>query len=326
MPLFEVQNLTTDFHSSGKLVRVIDEVNLQISSGQVLALVGESGCGKSVLAHSMTNFMDPEIAKVQGLIQFDGQNLSKLSASGWQDYRGKKIAMIFQDSENALSPVFSIGYQLEQTLQLHFPKLTTTETRKRALELFERVGLPSPKVQLASYPHQLSGGMKQRVMIAFAICAKPKLLIADEPTSALDVTVQSQILELLKSLAVEQDLGLLLITHNFGVVAQICDSVAVMYSGKIVEQGTIEQVFRNPRHPYTKKLLDLNRQLTQARKKDRLISIPGSAPDLKSFHLGCRFRDRCQYAMEDCGSVTPKLKPLGSKTHLAACFHPLPKI
>lgn len=259
--LLRISNLITQFSTNQQTFRAVDHLSLEMHAGEILGLVGESGCGKSVFANSVMG-LQGNSAQVSGEIFFEGQNLIGLSETKFRTYRGKKLSMIFQESSAALSPVFTIGYQLIETLLLHHPGLTRNQAEAKAIALFERVGLPMAEKQLDHYIHELSGGMKQRVAIALAISGKPALLIADEPTTSLDVIIQDQILELLKSLNKEFGMALLLITHDLSVVAETCDRVLVMHQGKIIEQGETFQVFSRPQHEQTKRLVELSQRLT----------------------------------------------------------------
>jgi oligopeptide/dipeptide ABC transporter ATP-binding protein len=283
-----------------------------------VALVGESGCGKSVSALSILRLIpDPPGRVVGGSIRFFGTDLLHLSDEEIREVRGQRIAMVFQEPMTSLNPVLSIGLQLTETLEQHLA-MAPEAARQRALELLGMVGISDTERRLGQYPHHFSGGMRQRVMIAMALCCEPQLIIADEPTTALDVTIQAQILELMKDLTKRLGVALVIITHNLGVVARYADRVNVMYAGKIVEQGSAADIYRAPRHPYTVGLLGSVPRLDQARRK-KLDSIDGQPPDLARLDDGCAFRPRCRHAVERCAGSVPDLEPVGNG-HLAACW------
>jgi oligopeptide/dipeptide ABC transporter ATP-binding protein len=295
--LIEVRNLVTSFTTGGKRVVAVDQVSLSIAPKTTLALVGESGCGKSVTALSILRLLPTPPANIDsGEIVFDGSNLLSVPLSRMREIRGNQIAMIFQEPMTSLNPVFTVGYQLIEALRLHL-RLSKSQAIARAIELLELVQIPSPKARLTDYPHQLSGGMRQRVMIAMALSCDPKLLIADEPTTALDVTVQAQILQLLGDLQQRLDMGILFITHDLGIVAEFANRISVMYAGQIVEEGTVVDLYRNPLHPYTQGLLSSvpARVLAKAgaQPPKRLPTIDGVVPSLSTMPQGCRFAERC---------------------------------
>ncbi|MGI8734762.1 MAG: ABC transporter ATP-binding protein [Pyrinomonadaceae bacterium] len=299
--LLEVTNLKTHFPTRAGLVRAVDGVSFYLDGGELLGLVGESGCGKSITALSIMRLVAPPGKIVAGEIVFDGKNLLSLSDSEMRQIRGDDIAMIFQDPMTSLNPVFTVGEQIAEALRLH-RKLNRKVARAAAVEAMREVAIPDPARRADDYPHQLSGGMRQRVMIAMALACDPKLLIADEPTTALDVTIQAQILELLDSLRKNRELAVLLITHDLGVVAEVADRVAVMYTGKIVEEAPVEELFARPRHPYTEGLLRSVPKLTaeHVAKKERLETIEGVVPNPTELPPGCHFAPRCQYRMPRC--------------------------
>lgn len=299
--LLEVTNLKTHFPTRAGLVRAVDGVSFYLDGGELLGLVGESGCGKSITALSIMRLVAPPGKIVGGEIVFDGKNLLSLSDSEMRQIRGDDIAMIFQDPMTSLNPVFTVGEQIAEALRLH-RKLNRKVARAAAVEAMREVAIPDPARRADDYPHQLSGGMRQRVMIAMALACDPKLLIADEPTTALDVTIQAQILELLDSLRKNRELAVLLITHDLGVVAEVADRVAVMYTGKIVEEAPVEELFARPRHPYTEGLLRSVPKLTaeHVAKKERLETIEGVVPNPTELPPGCHFAPRCQYRMPRC--------------------------
>ena len=299
--LLEVKNLQTHFPTRAGLVRAVDGVSFYIDRGELLGLVGESGCGKSITALSIMRLIAPPGRIVGGEISFDGRNLLKLSDSEMRAIRGNDIAMIFQDPMTSLNPVFTVGEQIAEALRLH-RKLSRKAARAGAIEAMREVSIPDPARRIDDYPHQLSGGMRQRVMIAMALACDPKLLIADEPTTALDVTIQAQILELLNELRKNRELAILLITHDLGVVAEVADRVAVMYTGRIVEESPVEELFARPRHPYTEGLLRSVPKLSSATaaKAERLETIEGTVPSPTDLPPGCHFAPRCPYRMPRC--------------------------
>src|SRR5882762_530335 len=299
--LLEVKNLQTHFTTRAGLVRAVDGVSFYIDKGELLGLVGESGCGKSITALSIMRLIAPPGKIVGGEISFDGKNLLKLSDREMRAIRGDDIAMIFQDPMTSLNPVFTVGEQIAEALRLH-RRLSRKAARAGAIEAMREVSIPDPARRIDDYPHQLSGGMRQRVMIAMALACDPKLLIADEPTTALDVTIQAQILELLNELRKNRELAVLLITHDLGVVAEVADRVAVMYTGRIVEESPVEELFARPKHPYTEGLLRSVPKLTSATvaKKERLETIEGTVPSPTELPPGCHFAPRCPHRMPRC--------------------------
>jgi oligopeptide/dipeptide ABC transporter ATP-binding protein len=301
MSLLEVKNLQTHFQTRAGLVRAVNGVSFHLESGELLGLVGESGCGKSITALSIMRLISPPGKIVGGEIIFDGKNLLKLSDSEMRQIRGDDIAMIFQDPMTSLNPVYTVGEQIAEALRLH-RKLSRKAARAAAIDAMKEVSIPDPARRVDDYPHQLSGGMRQRVMIAMALACDPKLLIADEPTTALDVTIQAQILELLNELRKNRELAVLLITHDLGVVAEVADRVAVMYTGRIVEQSPVEELFARPKHPYTEGLLRSVPKLTAAdvAKKERLETIEGTVPSPTDLPPGCHFAPRCPHRMPRC--------------------------
>ena len=310
--LLEVKNLKTHFQTREGLVRAVDGVSFYLDRGELLGLVGESGCGKSMTALSIMRLIAPPGEIVSGEILFDGKNLLELSNAEMRDVRGNDIAMIFQDPMTSLNPVFTVGEQIAEALRLH-RGLSRKEARKGAIEAMREVSIPDPALRADDYPHQLSGGMRQRVMIAMALACDPKLLIADEPTTALDVTIQAQILELLNELRRTRDLAILLITHDLGVVAEVADRVAVMYTGKIVEESLVNELFARPKHPYTEGLLRSVPKLTAAdvAKAARLQTIEGMVPKPTKLPPGCHFEPRCVYRMPRCKEGEIPLYPAG---------------
>ena len=310
--LLEVKHLRTEFFSSKKSsVTAVDDVSFDIKKGEIVGLVGESGCGKSVTSLSIMQLLKDTPGKVtNGEVIFQGRNLLDASKKEMLDIRGDKMSMIFQEPMSSLNPSMRIDKQMIEGIRLHTP-LTKAEARKKAADILSQVGIPDPQRVLKNYPHQLSGGMSQRVMIAMAMSCEPDLLIADEPTTALDVTIQAQILELMKKIQQDKGMSILLITHDLGVVAEMCSRVIVMYAGKIVEEAPVEILFANPTHPYTPGLIASVPKLGSGVKV--LPSIPGSVPDLSAMPKGCRFAPRCKYATEKCHQEQPELLSVGEK-------------
>src|SRR5436190_23203802 len=310
--LLEVNNLQTHFPTRAGLVRAVNDVSFYLDRGELVGLVGESGCGKSITALSIMRLIAPPGKIVAGEIIFDGKNLLKLSYTEMRAIRGDDIAMIFQDPMTSLNPVFTVGEQIAEALRLH-RKLSRKAAREAAIAAMREVAIPDPARRVDDYPHQLSGGMRQRVMIAMALACDPKLLIADEPTTALDVTIQAQILELLNGLRKTRDLAVLLITHDLGVVADVADRVAVKYTGKIVEESPVDELFARPKHPYTEGLLRSVPKLTTAAvgRQARLQTIDGVVPRLTALPPGCHFEPRCPYRMPRCRAQEIPLYPVG---------------
>ena len=316
-PLLEVRNLKTYFYIGDKIVRAVDGVSYSVYEGKTLGLVGESGCGKSVSALSILGLIPSPPGKIEeGEIIFDGRDLRKLSESQMRAVRGDDIAMIFQEPMTSLNPVFTVGSQISEAIRLH-RNVSRTEAKALAIELLGKVNIPSPEQRYGEYPHQLSGGMKQRVMIAMGISCNPKLLIADEPTTALDVTIQAQILDLLMELRDEFKMSTLLITHDLGVVAETADDVAVMYAGQIVEYATTRALFANPKHPYTVGLFGSLPKL--GHKGEYLDAIEGSVPDPAKHPAGCRFHPRCGLMEEKCKQTDIELREI-EPGHLVRCW------
>ena len=315
--LLEVKDLSTYFFTPEGVVKAVDGISYDLQEGETLGLVGESGCGKSVSALSIMRLIQRPGRTVGGEVTFNGQDLLALDDSEMRRIRGKDMAMIFQEPMTSLNPVLTIGKQLTEALMLHLG-MDQHAANDRAGELLEMVGIPEGAGRLADYPHQFSGGMRQRVMIAMALSCDPKMLIADEPTTALDVTIQAQILELVKKLGEETGTAVLIITHNLGVVARYADRVNVMYAGKIIERGTAREIYTNPRHPYTIGLLNSVPRLDEPR-KEQLAPIEGSPPDLIGLPIGCAFRPRCKYAIDRCAVEYPPLIEV-AEGHTAACW------
>ncbi|HLZ02900.1 MAG TPA: ABC transporter ATP-binding protein [Bradyrhizobium sp.] len=321
--LLRVENLRTTFHTRTGVIRAVDGVDLEIAEGRTLGIVGESGSGKSVTALSIMRLIEaPGRVLGDSRIMFDGRDLAALPEAEMQEVRGNAISMIFQEPMTSLNPVYTAGSQITEAIRLH-RKISARQARDRAVELLGLVGIPSPEQRFFAYPHQLSGGMRQRVMIAMALACEPRLLIADEPTTALDVTVQAQILESLRELRARLGMSIILITHDLGVVAEMCDDVAVMYAGRVVERGAVEAIFRNPQHPYTEALLRSIPLLgmTQA---EPLKVIPGKVPSALNWPPGCRFAARCDHATERCRREEPPL--VEGKEGRAACWLRTPRL
>ncbi|MBM3960185.1 MAG: ABC transporter ATP-binding protein [SAR202 cluster bacterium] len=317
-PLLQVKDLQTYFYSPAGVVKAVDGVSFDLGEGETLGLVGESGCGKSVTALSIMRLIpDPPGRIVGGQVLFNGEDILRIEESKMREVRGSAIAMIFQEPMTSLNPVLTIERQLTEPLELHM-KMTRQQASKRSGELLEIVGIPDPEARLKGYPHQMSGGQRQRVMIAMAMSCNPKILIADEATTALDVTIQAQILELMKELTVSFGTSLIIITHNLGVVARYADRVNVMYAGKIREMGHAVDIYGEPRHPYTAGLLQSVPRLDVATSA-RLAPIRGEIPNLMKLPEGCAFRDRCDWAVERCATDDPPLQVVG-KEHTSACW------
>ncbi len=317
--ILSVEHLVTQFGSGEKTVTAVNDVSFTVERGKTLGIVGESGCGKSVTSLSIMRLIGFSGGTIAGgRILFDGRDLLALSEPEMRRIRGNEIAMIFQEPMTALNPLFTIGYQLEEVLCLHLG-MTKKQARKRGVELLERVRIPRAERIMDEYPHQLSGGMRQRVMIAMAIACRPKVLIADEPTTALDVTIQAQVLELMKELVADLDMAIIFITHDLGVIAEMASDVLVMYAGRVVEQGTVEDIFESPRHVYTRGLMRSRPSL--AEKNTRLACIPGMVPTLANLpKVGCAFAPRCEHAGEQCVNRTPELTAFGGG-HYARCWY-----
>jgi peptide/nickel transport system ATP-binding protein len=315
-PILQVQGLKTAFFTDDGQVPAVDGIDFYIRKGEILGIVGESGCGKSVTSLSIMGLVSEPGKVVDGKILFNGEDITHAKERRMREIRGGDIAMIFQEPMTSLNPVFTIGNQLEEAIRIH-RKVSKKEALSRAVDLLKLVGLPRAKELLDNYPHQLSGGMRQRVMIAMAMACDPKVLIADEPTTALDVTIQKQILNLMKKLNQETGTAIALITHDLGVVAQMCERVIVMYAGKIVEEGRVRDIFNNPGHPYTKGLIA---SVPDMRKpQSRLYSIPGNVPKPGSIDQGCMFAPRCEFAMDRCRTEMPELIHM-DEDHRVRCF------
>jgi len=315
--LLDVRNLQICYETSRGCVRAVDGVSLEVYRGETFCLVGETGCGKSTLALAIPRLLPPNARLLNGEIIFKGKNLLTASEIELQKIRGREIAMIFQNPMTSLNPVHRVGFQVAEVPATHF-RISWREALVTAVKQLGRVGIPDPDLRSRDYPHTFSGGMKQRSMIAMMTICKPSLLIADEPTTALDVTIQAQILKLLHELKIEYGLTLLLITHNFGIVAEVCDRVGVMYAGKIVEVADVREIFESPQHPYTKGLIEC--VVARRKSKSRLNQIPGAPPSLLSPPSGCRFHPRCTYVTHKCLSEEPRLVGV-REGHLVACHN-----
>ncbi len=317
-PLLEVRDLAVGFATDSGLLRAVDGVSFSVSAGRTLGIVGESGCGKSVTALSLLRLLPQPSGRILGgSIAFDGLDIARATPAQLHALRGARIGMVFQEPMTALNPVHRIGRQLAEVFLLHRTK-DKTEAHRLAVEMLAKVGIPSPEIRALEYPHQLSGGMRQRVVIAMALACRPALLVADEPTTALDVTIQAQILDLLRSLQAEFGMATVLITHDLGVVAEMCDDVLVMYGGRVAEYAPVEELFRAPKHPYTQGLLRAIPRL-DAERKTRLATIPGQVPGLADMPAGCRFQNRCPHATAAC-AVQPAIEVV-QPAHTVACHH-----
>ena len=313
--LLRVRDLVTSFRTDSGALRAVDQVSFDVPRATTVALVGESGCGKSVTALSILRLVASPPGRIEsGVIELEGRDLLQLPERQMRDVRGNVVSMIFQEPMTSLNPVYTVGWQVMEAIRLH-QKKSRREARARTVELFGLVGIPEPDTQVDAYPHQLSGGQRQRVMIAMALACEPKLLVADEPTTALDVTIQAQILELLRDLQRRLAMSILLITHDLGVVAQVADRLAVMYAGRIVEEGPAVEVLRRPRHPYTEGLLRAAPRLV----REKLIPIPGTVPALNALPSGCAFAPRCSYRVAECDAAVPALR-VTTAGHSARCI------
>ncbi|HET6731285.1 ABC transporter ATP-binding protein [Mycobacterium sp.] len=315
--LLRVDDLRVGFATEDGVVQAVDGVSFELAAGEVLAIVGESGCGKSVTAQTLTGLTRAPNARITGSVSYRGRELNGLDDDQLRDVRGEEIAMVFQDPMSSLNPVYRIGDQITEMIHAH-RDISREDATARAVELLASVGIPNPQRRIRSYPHEFSGGMRQRVMIAMALSLEPKVLIADEPTTALDVTVQAQILRLIDDLNRERELAVILITHDLGVVAEVADRVVVMYAGQIVEDGTLDEIFYDPQHPYTWGLLGSLTRLDQPR-GGRLPQISGQPPSLLDPPSGCRFAPRCPHVFEMCSEIPP-LEPRAGGTHLDRCW------
>jgi peptide/nickel transport system ATP-binding protein/oligopeptide transport system ATP-binding protein len=317
--LLDIRNLKTHFFVHGRTARAVDDVSLSIAPGETLGLVGESGCGKSVTAHSIIRLIpEPPGKIVAGEILFDKENLLTFSEARMREIRGNRISMIFQEPMTSLNPVFTVGDQVAEVLRLH-QQLSRRQSRERVVSIFQQVGIPAAKTRLDDYPHQMSGGMRQRVMIAMALACSPRLMIADEPTTALDVTIQAQILDLMNKLKADTGASILFITHDLGVIAEMAQQVAVMYAGKVVEHTDVRTIFSDPKHPYTVGLLRSIPVIGRQHQQKRLNTIAGTVPSLFDLPRGCRFSDRCPDVFNDCRHMRPEMVSVG-KNHVTRCL------
>lgn len=315
--LLEFKNYSMGFRDEGVTYNLLDKVTFSVRRGAVLGVVGESGCGKSMTSLSVMRLLPPEAVVQDGDILFDGASLLGKNETEMEKLRGREIGMVFQEPMTSLNPVFTIGRQIGESLAIHFPAKSKDEIRDEVCQLLEHVGISNPAKRFNQFPHQLSGGMRQRVMIAMAVACKPKLLIADEPTTALDVTIQAQVLELMKNLVNESGSSMMLITHNLGVVAETCDEAVVMYAGQIVERGTVDHIFNSHSHPYTAGLMASIPSLSHG--EGDLYSIPGTVPTIDKFVKGCRFASRCAHRKPGCEESAPPLAEI-DPGHFVACW------
>lgn len=316
--ILEVKNLSTSFRTERGLLKAIEGVSFYVEKGEILGVVGESGCGKSVTSQTILRLYDEKYtAKHDGEVLFDGTDILHISKKDMEKIRGNSISMVFQDALSSLNPTFTVGYQIREALMIH-QRLNKKEANEKAVEMLRLVGIPAPERRIRQYPHELSGGMRQRVMIAIALSCRPKLLIADEPTTALDVTIQAQIMDLIVDLNRQLNMGVMLITHDLGVVAETCQRVVVMYLGQIVEEAAVEDIFDNPKHPYTWGLIKSIPRLDGDRSKP-LPTIKGMVPLLNQIPAGCRFAERCPYATDRCREQMPELVSV-SDNHRVRCF------
>ncbi|MCT2537098.1 ABC transporter ATP-binding protein [Aquibacillus koreensis] len=313
--LLEVNDVSLSLRRDGKYSKILDHVSFQVNKGETVGIVGESGCGKSMTALSLMRLL-PDKAKLEGSVELQGEKITNYSKRKLEKVRGNQMSMIFQNPLTSLNPLQTVGTQIEESLILH-TNMSKKERRVRVLKLLNDVGLPRVEELIDEYPHQLSGGMRQRIMIAIAMACEPQLLICDEPTTALDVTVQAQILELMNEIKEQTQMGIIMITHDMGVVAEVCDRVIVMYAGKVVEEAPVVELFQNPKHPYTRGLLNSIPKLGQ--RKQKLGSIPGTVPVPENMPVGCRFADRCSHVMDICKSTVPQVTEI-KENHQTACW------
>ena len=317
MPLLQVKNLHTSFFTDAGEVKAVNGISYNLDAGKVLGIVGESGSGKSVSAYSVLRILTDTGRVTEGEVLFKGENILKYSEQQMQKFRGSRISIIFQDPMTCLNPTFSIGSQLREAIRIHTDR-NKEEIQARALEMLQLVGVNEPEKRLKQYPHELSGGMRQRVMIAMALACEPDILIADEPTTALDVTIQAQILELMQDLQKKMGMAIIMITHDLGVIADMCDEIIVMYGGKVCERGTADEIFYNPRHEYTKGLIRSIPRISETH--ERLVPISGSPVDLLNLPRGCAFASRCDHAMKICLEQPPEEVRVND-FHIAACWN-----
>src|SRR5437867_1337921 len=316
MPVLQLDGVTTNYRILRGWVKAAENVSFEVEKGQALGLVGESGCGKTTIALSILKILPPGGRIKSGKIIFDGTDIVPFDDAKMRKIRWKGISIVFQGAMNALNPVFKVGDQIVEAIRLHEPKVSKSEAYRRAESLLEMVGVDASRVN--NYPHEFSGGMRQRALIAMALASNPKVLIADEPGTALDVIVQAQVLQLMRNLKEKLGLSMVMISHDLSIVAELCEKIAIMYAGNIVEYGDVQAIFEEPLHPYTQGLIGAFPSIKGERKK--LISIPGQPPDLLSPPTGCRFHPRCPYAMDVCKKEKPQLKKVGSGNHYVACY------
>jgi len=315
--VLKIRNLKTQFFTSKGIVPAVDGVDITVKAGEAVGLVGESGCGKSMTAMSVMQLIEHPGRVVAGTIELEGENLLDKTKREMDDIRGNKISMIFQEPMTSLNPVYPIGKQVMEAILTHNKNVSKAEAKERTIEIFRKVGIPEPEKRFSTYPHQLSGGLRQRVMIGMAMVCEPTLMIADEPTTALDVTIEAQILFLMKELQKDLGTAIIMITHNLGIVAESCDYVYVMYAGKIMEEANVHEIFKNPQHPYTYGLLNSIPKVTET--KEHLFTIRGLVPNLLALPKGCRFCTRCDHAMKICTEFQPDLYDIGGG-HKVRCF------
>ena len=320
-PIIEIKNLKTYFKTDEGIAHAVDDISFSVYPRETLGIVGESGCGKSVTALSIMKLIpEPPGYFAGGEILYKGKNILDIPESGMREIRGNKISMIFQEPMTSLNPVFTVGHQIEEAIIVH-QGLSVKVARIKAIEMLKLVSIPSPEQRVDEYPHQLSGGMRQRIMIAMALSCKPEVLIADEPTTALDVTIQAQILDLIQKLQKELNLAVIMITHDLGVVAEVCDRVIVMYAGQIVEKGSVREIFKNPQHPYTKGLLASIPKMGEDGNSQALYNIKGMVPSATQFPTGCHFNPRCELVTEKCKTENPNLELLkNGLAHEVRCW------
>lgn len=319
--LLEVKNLETCFDTEAGRAQVLDKVSFEIKKGTTVGIVGESGCGKSVTSLSVMRLLPKPAGHITGgEVLYKGKDITKIPAKEMRSIRGNKIAMIFQEPMTALNPLHKVGKQLGEVLELHHPEMSDEDRKKACIDMIRAVGIPEPERRMVEFPHQLSGGIRQRVMIAMALLCKPDILIADEPTTALDVTIQAQILKLMKDMQLNLGMAIMFITHDLGVIAELCDEVVVMYAGRVAERGPVKEIFKNPKHAYTKGLLSSIPRL-ESESKTKLDIIEGMVPSIFDFPEGCRFANRCPYAEDKCSAERPSLVEVGSNHHSSCIKH-----
>ncbi len=323
--LLKVNDLKVSFYTPAGEVKAVDGISYELGYHEVIGIVGESGSGKSVEAYSIIGLLQEPGKVIGGTVEFEGENVLEFNEAKRREFRGGKISMIFQNPMTCMNPVYTVGNQLIEALRCHNKDVSREEAKRRAIDVLGKVGIANPEKRIKQYPHELSGGMRQRVMIAMALICEPKLLIADEPTTALDVTIQAQIIELMKEIQHRTDMSIIFITHNLGVVAEICDRVAVMYAGHIVEQGTVNDIFYDPQHPYTKGLLQSMPRVDEIT-RERLIPIEGTPVDLLDPPKGCAFGPRCAECMKICLANKPPMLQVGEGGHVAACWKTVQQI